>query len=97
MKVSKIEESPKRNPSKFVDEKCLKRVEKERLMKLKEKASSSENGLNKNNSSSAVDLPKMASSTFSYFYSILPKDILGVPVNEIKKDIADGQSQIKSL
>lgn len=33
----------------------------------------------------------------SFFYSMIPKDILGVPVDEIKKDLIDGQSQIKSL
>lgn len=33
----------------------------------------------------------------SFFYSILPKEILGVPVNEIKKDLNEGKSQISSL
>jgi hypothetical protein len=35
--------------------------------------------------------------TFSYFYSILPKQILGVPVDVIKDDLNDGRSQIASL
>ena len=38
-----------------------------------------------------------SSSPFSFFYSIMPKEILGVPVVEIKKDLVDGRSQISSL
>lgn len=33
----------------------------------------------------------------SFFYSIIPKEILGVPVQEIKKDINEGRSQISTL
>lgn len=33
----------------------------------------------------------------SFFSSFMPKEILGVPVQEIKKDINEGRSQISSL
>lgn len=36
-------------------------------------------------------------SPFSFFYSMLPKDILGVSVEEIRKDLVDGHTQIRSL
>lgn len=41
-----------------------------------------------------------SSSRFSFFFDfnkIMPKEILGVDVSEIKKDIRDGGSQISSL
>lgn len=37
------------------------------------------------------------STISSFFYSLIPKDILGIPVNEIKKDIIDSRSQLSSL
>lgn len=35
-------------------------------------------------------------SPFSFFYSMLPREILGIPVAEIKKDISD-MSQLTSM
>ena len=37
------------------------------------------------------------SSGYSFLYSFMPEQILGVPVEEIKKDIVEGKSQITSL
>jgi hypothetical protein len=37
------------------------------------------------------------SSAYSFLYSFMPEQILGVPVQEIKKDIVEGKSQIASL
>jgi hypothetical protein len=45
----------------------------------------------------AAKEPTTDSSPFSFFYSIIPKDILGVPVTEIRKDLADSHTQITSL
>ena len=36
-------------------------------------------------------------SPFSYFFSMMPNEILGVQVTEIKKDLHEGRSQISSL
>lgn len=39
---------------------------------------------------------KPESSAFSYFYSMIPKEILGIPVAEIRKDISE-MSQLSSM
>lgn len=45
-----------------------------------------------------VDLRKETkSSGYSFLYSFMPEQILGVPVDEIKKDIVEGKTQIASL
>ena len=35
------------------------------------------------------EIEKNKQTTFSYFYSMLPNEILGVPISEIKRDISD--------
>jgi hypothetical protein len=45
--------------------------------------------------SNAVDTS--SPSPFSYFYSFIPKQILGVPVSEIKKDLSESTSQIANM
>lgn len=47
------------------------------------------------NETGEIKPPETGISTF--FSSFLPKEILGVPVQEIKKDINEGRSQISSL
>ena len=44
-----------------------------------------------------VEQNESKSSTFSFFYNMMPKDILGVPLNEIKRDLKDSTSQLSSL
>jgi hypothetical protein len=36
-------------------------------------------------------------TTFSFLYSIMPKEILGVSINEIKKDLKESTSQLTSV
>jgi hypothetical protein len=36
-------------------------------------------------------------SRFSFLSSFMPEEILGVPVNEIKKDISESTSQLTTL
>jgi hypothetical protein len=50
-----------------------------------------------NEDSSSSNNNTSGSMVTSFFYSIIPKDILGIPVNEIKKDLNEGKSQISSL
>jgi hypothetical protein len=58
------------------------------------------NDKNKYNDKHALSAKKNAPndpSPFSFFYSFVPKEILGVPLNEIKKDLKEGSSQISTL
>jgi hypothetical protein len=42
-------------------------------------------------------LSSSSMTSLSFFYSLMPKQILGVPVSEIKKDLSESTSQIASM
>lgn len=72
---------------------------------LENQKSSNSNKLSSNSSASSSTIETSDNTTssiteysspFSFFYSMIPKEILGIPVAEIKKDISD-MSQLTSM